>query len=406
MRSPDPPRVGYILKRYPRYSETFIINEILAHESAGLAVEIFSLRPASDTHFPEQVERVRARVTYLPSEGKAAEFWAALEDAHESFAAFRSFLRLAKDEDALVGLQSLLIAYAARQRGLTHLHAHFATAATAAARLAAHLTGLPYSFTAHAKDIFHDDVRSDDLSCKLRDAAAVVTVSDYNCAHLRERFGRAAAGVRRVYNGLDIRNFPFAAPRDRTDRIVAVGRLVEKKGFADLVDACAILARRGRAFSCDIIGGGELSAALQSQINALGLGERVRLRGALPLSEVTHAVREAAVLAAPCVVGGDGNRDGLPTVLLEAMALGTPCVATPVTGIPEVVRDGQTGRLVPEHNPADLADALHQLLDAPQVRVRLATAARALIEANFDIHKNTARIRDLFHRGRALQEVG
>src|SRR5262249_16325102 len=161
-------------------------------------------------------------------------------------------------------------------------------------------------------------------------------------------------------------------PHERPPRIVAVGRLVEKKGFEDLVDACAILAERGRDFECRIVGTGELEAQLAARIAARGLAGRVVLVGPRPLDEVAREVQGAAALAAACVVGSDGNRDGLPTTLLEAMALGTPCVATDVTGIPEVVRDGETGILVPQHDPTALAAALAYLLDDPEARVRLA----------------------------------
>ena len=154
----EPLRVGYVLKRYPRYSETFIVNEILAHEAAGLDVEIFSLRPATDTFFAEQVERVRARVTHLPTEGKASQFWESLEEAHGRFSTFSAFLQEARREEATVGCQAMVLACLAHNRGIKHLHAHFATAAAAVARLAALLAGITYSVTAHAKDIFHDSV--------------------------------------------------------------------------------------------------------------------------------------------------------------------------------------------------------------------------------------------------------
>lgn len=397
MSHSETPRVGYVLKRYPRYSETFIVNEILAHEAAGLGVEIFSLCAPTDTYFAEQVARVRAPVTYLPTEGlKAADFWASLEEAGEECDDFGAAVAAARGEEAKVVYQAARLAAAARQKGVGHLHAHFATSATAVARLAARFAGVPYTFTAHAKDIFHDSVRPDDLGRKLRDAAGVVTVSDFNREFLRRNYGAAAAGVVRVYNGLDLAGFPFRDPADRPARVVAVGRLVEKKGFADLIDAVAVLAGRGRAVTCQIIGGGELEADLKAHAGRLGLQSQVEFLGPRPQSEVLAAVEGAAVLAAPCVVGNDGNRDGLPTVLLEAMALGTPCVATPVTGIPELVRDGDTGVLVPERDPPALADALVHLIDDPALRTRLAGRARTLIEAEFDIHRNAARIRGLF----------
>lgn len=394
---PEQPHVGYVVKRYPRFSETFIVTEILAHEAAGLAVDVFSLRPPNDTHFQNAISGVRAPVTYLPGESlKSAELWAALQSASAAFPGLWPALEAARGEAVRDVYQAMHLALAARERGVTHLHAHFATSAATVARLAARFAGLEYTCTMHAKDLYHESVEPADLRRKLRDAAAVVTVSDYNVAFLRERFGAAANRVRRIYNGLALGEFPYAEPADRAPRMVAVGRLVEKKGFGDLVDACALLVRRGREFSCRIVGSGPLEAELRLQVERLGLGGVVEVVGPRPQREVVAEVRAAAAFAAPCVVGGDGNRDGLPTVLLEAMALGTPCVATDVTGIPEIVRDGETGLLVPQRAPAALADALERLLDDAALRVRLAERARRLIEEEFDIGRNTAALRALF----------
>jgi glycosyltransferase involved in cell wall biosynthesis len=276
------------------------------------------------------------------------------------------------------------------------LHAHFGSVATSVAWLASRLTGVPFLFTAHAKDIFHDSVSAVDLHRKLADASAVITVSDFNVAYLQKHFGEAAAHVHRIYNGLALEQFPFTSPRQRPPRIVAVGRLVEKKGFGILIEACAHLAQRRSDFVCEIIGAGEEEGKLKAMIEALGLHDRVRMLGAQPQGEVIRRIQGAAVFAAPCIVGSDGNRDGLPTVLLEAMALGAPCVATDVTGIPEVLRHNQTGLMVPQNDPQTLALALEHLLSDPGLRVRLSHAARSLIEAEFPVHKNTASIRDLY----------
>jgi glycosyltransferase involved in cell wall biosynthesis len=417
MSHPDQPRVGYVLKRYPRYSETFIVNEILAHETAGLPLEIFSLRPPTDTFFPEKVDRVRAPLTYVPStDVTAGTFWTAFDDAIELFGDLNPIWQLARDEELLIHdvFQAALLAVEARRRRIDHLHAHFASAAAIVARVAAKIAGITYSLTAHAKDIFHEDVRQADLDAKLHDAAGVVTVSDFNRDYLKRTFGSSAARVQRIYNGLDLNEFPFSGPSQRPPQIVAVGRLVEKKGFADLVDACALLEERGRAFSCQIIGAGELEADLRGRIASRNLAGSIELLGARAPSEVIAAIQDSAVVAAPCVVGEDGNRDGLPTVLLEAMALGTPCVSTEVTGIPELLRHEQTGLSVPERDPRALASAIERLLDDSALRVRLATHARRRIEQDFDIHRNTAKMRALFRDASRLstpavaelQEVG
>lgn len=401
MLSTNSTRVGYVLKMYPRFSETFILNEILAHEAAGLELEIFSLRPPKDGQFHEALARVRAPVTYISAASpKVAHFWTALGEISRDLPDRWATFEYAHDEEARDVYQAILLAHAVREREITHLHAHFGTVATSVARLAAHFTGLPYSFTAHAKDIFHESVRPDDLYRKLKEARAVVTVSEYNLAYLRQTYGLVTRHTRRIYNGLDLTQYPYSSPLNRLQKIVAVGRLVEKKGFEYLIDACALLAKQGRDFQAEIIGAGLLEADLHAQINRLGLDGRVKLLGPRPQKEVRRHVQEAAVFAAPCVVGQDGNRDGLPTVLFESMALGTPCISTDITGIPEIVRDGVTGLQVPQRDPVALAEALARLLDDSALRVQLAAKARQLVEAEFDIQRNTAHIREIFSAAR------
>jgi glycosyltransferase involved in cell wall biosynthesis len=386
------------VKRYPRFSETFIVNEILAHEAAGLEIEIFSLRPPVDAHFQDLIARVRAGVTYLPSQSiNGDDLWGAFREAARPRPdCFWPAVSGAGSEAGRDLFQAALLAQEIHHRGLTHLHAHFASGATSVARLAARMAGISYSFTAHAKDIYHESVDPGDLRRKLRDASAVVTVSDYNVAFLRGAYGAAAGRVRRIYNGLDLELFPYSEPAARPRHILAVGRLVEKKGFGILIDACARLQRQGIPFTCEIIGAGELHADLAARITRHALGDRVVLAGPLPQPEVRRRITRAAVFAAPCVTAADGNRDGLPTVLLEAMALGTPCVSTNVTGIPEIIRHDLHGLLVDQGNSAMLADALALLLGDDARRERLARQARRLIEERFDIHVNAAGVRDLF----------
>jgi glycosyltransferase involved in cell wall biosynthesis len=324
------------------------------------------------------------------------EFWQAITAAAEVLPGFWQRLATAEGEAARDVYQAALLAREVRARGIEHLHAHFATSATSVARMAAELAGITYSFTAHAKDIYHEDVSPQSLRRKLADAAAVVTVSDYNLRFLHENFDGAAEHAHRIYNGLDLPRLPFRSPRERAPLVLGVGRLVEKKGFDDLIAACDILRRRGRTFTCKIIGEGEVEAALREQMARLNLASHVQLTGPQPQAEVFEAIAASAAFVAPCVVGSDGNRDGLPTVLLEAMALGAPCVSTDVTGIPEIVRHNETGLMVPQHDPGAIADAIDRLLSDAALRVRLAGEARRLVETQFDTTANTAAIRELF----------
>ncbi|MBH8551464.1 glycosyltransferase [Nostocaceae cyanobacterium CENA357] len=418
--------VAYILKRYPRYSETFVVNEILAHEAAGLKIEIFALRPSSDTHFQNIISQVRASVTYIrkPIQGRMSEslnslaptaasyFWAELQEASKVIPDFWSKLAIAQGEKASTVYQAAWLAREAQLKNITHLHAHFGTIATSVARLASHFTGIPYTFTAHAKDIFHESVEFEDMQRKLQDAATVVTVSDYNLKHLQKTYSVAAKKVQRIYNGLDLRQLQYSSPAERPPLIISVGRLIEKKGLSILIDACAILKQKNYEFQCQIVGTGSLESALRQQIQDLELQSTVEIVGPRPQNEVFQLMQQAAVFAAPYIIGKDGNRDGLPTVLLEAMALGTPCVSIDVTGIPELIRNGETGLIVPQHDAKQLAmpslsetlqrtagfaNALEQVLTDPVLRVKLSAQARQLIESEFDIHRNAAMLRELFH---------
>ncbi len=412
-------RIAYVVKRYPRYSETFIVNEILAHEAAGAEVHIFALRPPADSHFQDKIAQVRAPVTYIrkPAQGRsnpsirtltpnsATYFWAELQAAAQVFPDLWNKLGYAAEERSSVVYQAAWLAQDLRLRGITHLHAHFGSVATSVARLAAHFADVPYTCTVHAKDIFHGSVDPEDLRRKLRDAAAVVTVSDYNVAHLRQQFGDDAGGVQRIYNGMDLAELQFSSPARRSPTILSVCRLVEKKGLTYLLEACDRLRRRGGKFTCQIVGTGPLEADLRSQIQALRLDDWVEILGPRPQREVFALMQRAAVFAAPYVVGADGNRDGLPTALLEAMALGTPCVATDVTGIPEIIRDGETGLRVGQRDSDGLATALQRLLSEPMLRETLAAEARSLIEAEFDIAQNAAALRAHFQPAPRLQAV-
>jgi colanic acid/amylovoran biosynthesis glycosyltransferase len=397
----EPSRVGYVVKRYPRFSETFVVNEILAHEAAGTEVEIFAQFGPVDTHFQDAISRVRAPVHYLPaSTSKASAVWRQLHAAARTFPAAWPILAANGDVDVRTLHQALALAEKVGDRGIEHLHAHFATGATEVARLASALTGVPFTFTAHAKDIFHESVDPFDLERKLDAAQAVVTVSDFNVRHLSAAFPHLAHKVVRIYNGLDLAEFAFVAPAERAPEILAVGRLVEKKGFRYLVGACRELVERGVAFTCAIVGAGDEEASLRALVTEAGLDGVVALTGPLPQREVKARMRRAAALAVPCVVGADANQDGLPTVLLEAMALGTPCVSTDVTGIPEVLHDGVTGSMVRQRDPVGLADALQRLLARPDERVALAERARGRVEEAFDVHRSAAELRTVFARAR------
>jgi len=391
--------VGYVVKRYPRHSETFVVNEVLAHERAGEQLAIFALRAPNDTHFQDLISEVRAPVRYLHFGGtKASTLWRGIEDAA------REIPDLFRRLDRAVGLeaqevsQAVHLAAHVRRERIDHLHAHFATTATRVALLAAELAGVPFTFTAHAKDIFHMDVSDEALRGLATRASRVITVSEYNVRHLSGECGIPREKITRVYNGLPLASYPYHEPdaEGRDGSILAVGRLVEKKGFRYLIEACSLLAQRGRPVPCVIMGSGDCEDELREQIQKLDMDQFVRLAGPVSRADVARAMKKASVFAAPCVIGDDGNRDGLPTVLLEAMASGTPCVATDVTGIPEILQDGETGLLAKQGDAASLAHAIERLLDDRALARRCALAARGRIENDFDAERSAATLRREF----------
>ena len=399
-----PRRVGYVTKMFPRFSETFILTELLQVERLGVDVEVFSLRPPTDGRFHAGLADLRAPVSYLRSSGiRAADLWAALAETAAEFGDLGPQLADLLRLDVRDALQAAELARLVRQRGITHLHAHFASAGAGVARAAAAIAGIGYGFTAHAKDIFFDYDEPQQLDRKLADAAFAVTVSDFNLRHLQASVGSPAGRLVRLYNGVDLERFRFQAPGDGPPTVLAVGRLVEKKGFAVLIEAAATLRDRGLALRCDIIGDGPDRDALAQRIRAAALDQQVQLVGARAQQAVIEAMRRATVLAMPCIVSADGNRDGLPTVLIEAMALGTPVIGTTVTGIPELVRDGRTGLCVPPGDPLALADALERLLLDRALRQRLARAAREAVCRDFDIDRNARQLRALFRDAIAHQ---
>ncbi|GEO92944.1 glycosyltransferase [Kocuria flava] len=396
-------RVGYVLKVYPRFSETFVVSEILAREAQGEQLEIFSLRHSTDPRFHPEPARVQAPVTHVGRPERAAEGWAVLARAAEVVPGFAGRLaallpELARTEASEVH-QGVALATAVVEHGITHLHAHFASLAARVAEIASRLTGVPFTVTTHAKDIFHESVDPDRLRRTLARARTVVAISEHNRRHLAGRFPEHAATLRLVRNGLELERFPYRDPRPPGERlhVAAVGRLVPKKGFDRLLHAAARLRAEGRSLRLSIAGGGELAGPLGALAARLGLEDAVELLGPRTQAEVAALLRTADVFAAPCVVGPDGNADGLPTVLLEAMAMGVPVVATDVTGIPEAVREGppRTGLLVPADDVAALARALARAADPGFDRVGTARAARALVEREHDGARQAAALRAL-----------
>jgi len=402
---PAPLRVGYIVKMFPRLSETFILNEILELERQGVDVVIFSLKKPNEGQFHPQLAHLRARVWYLDDfDLKKWPVWIAPEwpflEAHQS-GLFKLLAEGLAAGDALridQVWQAAWVAARAHSFGIVHLHAHFASLPSTLAYFAHRISGIPFTYTAHAKDIYVYTANEHHLEDKLRHAACTITVTQFNRRYLEATYPGASDGRLRVlHNGIDLDLFK-RDPNVRRESalIVSVGRLVPKKGFDVLLAALARLKQSGVPFTCRIVGDGGEAQTLTELRDRLGLSSEVEFSGACNRDEVVKLMQRATLLCLPCVVAEDGNVDALPTVLLEALGCGLPVVSTSVSGIPEIIEHEQTGLLSPPNDPTALADQMQKLMRSEELRSRFATAGRLRAEERFDLHRNVAELLSVF----------
>jgi glycosyltransferase involved in cell wall biosynthesis len=236
------------------------------------------------------------------------------------------------------------------------------------------------------------------LAKLIENAAAVVTVSDYSVRLLQEGFPASLGKVRRVYNGVELSRFQPSDFSGNPPSIVSIGRLIEKKGFGDLISACALLRRHERNFRCSIIGEGPLEEAFRAQIAAAGLEKSVDLTGPQTQALIAGRLAHATLFVLPCAHAADGGMDNLPTVIMEAMAAGLPVISTPLGGIPEMVEPGVNGELVPERNPEALAVAIERLLDDPAKARELGNRGREIAREKFSVETSARELRELFEK--------
>jgi glycosyltransferase involved in cell wall biosynthesis/SAM-dependent methyltransferase len=388
-------RIGYVVNAFPTVSETFILNELRAMEAGGLPVVILALTRRRDDVCHAGLNEVSAPIIRPPAAG-----WRGAEEtirAHAALALRRPGAYAAaivrERRHPLLRLAGWL-AGAALRHGVVHLHAHYAKEPLEVAERVRRLTGIPYSFAAHAKDLY--TTPPDLLSRRLRQARFAVACHAAGERRLRALAGpEACAEVVRVPHGIDTRLFLPRATAREPGLVLAVGRLTPKKGFDDLVRACARLRSDGRPFRCVIIGEGRLRGELQALVEAAGLGAVVSFLPFLTQEALAAWYARAAVVAVPSKVTADGNRDGLPNVAVEAMRCGAPVVATPVGGLSEVVIDGETGLLVPPEDPEALAAGIARILDDPRAAARLGRAAAAAV-AGLDFRRTVEPLVDRF----------
>jgi glycosyltransferase involved in cell wall biosynthesis len=416
-----------MLKRYPRLSETFILNEMRALERLGMPLHVFSLLRPEETLSHPAVNELQAPVTYFPQSWK--EKIPAVAKAHATMAvtaplgymkatglAFWWGLTSKRPLSVVKHfLRSGYMAKACREQKIPHLHAHFANAPTVVAHLVSVMCKIPFSFTTHAKDLYLTPTHI--LRRRVRSAKFVLTCTRHNVEYLHSFLPQQERHkIHLIYHGIDLSAFRFALGSlnrnenlddiddARTESapaplVLSVGRLVPKKGLNDLVSSCGLLKARGIRFQCAIVGEGPLRGALEDQINRQGLQDTVRLLGAMAHDQLISLYGKASVFALAPHVMEDGDRDGIPNVLAEAMAAGLPVVSTCVSGIPELVEHDRTGLLVQPKDPSALADAVERLLHDREQSRSLAVAARRKVEANFECWETAKAVRSLLLAG-------
>ena len=402
-------KIVVVLKGYPRLSETFIAQELLGLERAGFELVLIALRRPTDTKRHPVHDEIRAPVHYLPEYlheepwrvSRAiltclpkAGFWRALHALFADFWRDRSRNRIRRFGQAAV-------LAAEWPQGAGWLHAHFIHTPASVAAYASLISGTPWTCSAHAKDIWTSP--DWELAGKLSSTRWTVTCTRTGFDHLRI-LANGKSSVHLSYHGLDLARFaPFTGARPSKDgsatdqpvTILSVGRAVEKKGFDILLRALSLLPADLNWLFEHIGDGGELKK-LQGLAIELGIAEKLSWRGALDQKEVLSRYREADIFALPCRITADGDRDGLPNVLVEASSQRLVCISTNISGIPELLIDGENGFVVPPEDPQAFAAALETAIRDPSLRQRLGDAAEYRVRSEFDHHASIRQLKHLF----------
>jgi glycosyltransferase involved in cell wall biosynthesis len=392
---------AYLFERFPSFGQTFCYREVAELARQGITPPIFSIRNPRDEPPQEWNAQILKRVHYLPEEkqllddvrraSKKEKLSQKIITALDEWGRRTDFLRL---------YQAIYIGLRLREMGIRHVHAHFAGMAARTAFWIHRFFPITFSFTAHANDIFAPREFEIGLDQLVDAARVIVTETDYAARFLQERFPGCADRIHRVYNGLDLAEFGRADFSSDPPLVVAVGRLIAKKGFLDLIRACGLLTERGKWFRCEIIGEGPLENKLNEQIERLNLQNRVALIGAKPQHHVRQRLEAANVFVLPSVIDPEGGMDNLPTVIMEAMATGLPVISTAIGGIPEMVLEDETGFLVPPSDVVALADAIEKLIGDPVPAQKMGRAGHERAQKLFPIEKNARELCALINGGR------
>jgi glycosyltransferase involved in cell wall biosynthesis len=401
--------LAVVVNGFPRLSETFVLHELLELERSGAQLQVIALRRPDEIVSQEAVQRLAAGVEYLPGELEL-ESRLALRAAHAALLLrgprryFDALGAIAVSPDCTrTNLRrAILLAHRLVRLGSPKLYVHFAHKPATIGRFAALLAGVPYGLSAHAKDIW--TTPEEELRHKVRDAQVVLTCTREGREYL-SKLARGRTPVALVHHGVDTGEAAVAARSNEVPVIFAAGRLVPKKGYATILRASALLRTRGLAFRLRIAGEGPEWSALQRLVHELGLDEQVSFLGPVTESEVRGEYERADVFALGCELLANGDRDGIPNVIVEAMARGLPVVSTTCRGVAEAVADGWSGLLAEQGDEVGFADRLERLLRDGELRRRLGANARERVRAEFDRNRNLPVVVEAL-RGAGLLEVG
>jgi colanic acid/amylovoran biosynthesis glycosyltransferase len=400
---PDRPRIAYVVGRFPAVTETFVIRELVAvDELDQVDIDLYSLR-RGDVEVVQPVARPWAPKAHIanPLRAMGSTVACLARKPARSLSAIRAVF--GDYWSSPIGLVKALVTFvlacelaeSMRRRGVRHVHAHFAALPGLAAWVVAHLNGITFSMTPHAYDLFIDQRG---LSRKLRDAAFVIAISDYNRRFIVEHGGRPEA-LRTIRYGLDIaayrrpvRRMPASGPV----RALFVSSFKAYKGHRYFVEALTRADPALDRITADLVGAGPLLGEIQELVERRGLGDRIRFLGSQPEDRVRDLLAQADLLVQPSIVDETGDTEGLPNTIIEAMASGVPVVSTRVAGVPEIVREGETGLLAEPADADSLADALRSALLDPDATARRAEAAQELVAAEYDIDRLGLEMSNLF----------
>jgi glycosyltransferase involved in cell wall biosynthesis len=384
---------GYLFERFPAFTQTFCARELAELYRQGTRPPVYSIRRPADAR-PVNIPLDNIPVYYLP-DTNSLEFKIRTKLVSPRISNLWSGSGDTRDKGRF--REAVYLGRRLTKAKISHVHVHFAGLASRTAWWIKRLFGITYSFTGHANDIFcpkpEQRVGLGDL---VHDASFVVVVSDFGVNWLRSAFPDSAYKIHRVYNGLDLAAFRSADPGGKPMRLLSVGRLIEKKGFAFLVEACHLLRSSGFHFICEIVGEGPELGRLEELIHTYQLSDNVRLTGPMPQTAVVEMLSQSSIFVFPAIRDSSGDTDNLPTVLIEAMASSLPIVATDLAGIPEIVQHNENGVLVREKDPAKLADAIRVMAGDEGLLERFGKASRRIAQEKFALPNTVEHLKQLF----------